>query len=70
MKNFNSGKNNNVEIFVSETNTFKEEGTDDYKKIGEASLTLETYTFTVNSNSTFFKNLLKTPHHFADVDRE
>lgn len=65
-KNFNS-KKNNAEIFVSETNTFKEGGTDDYKKIGEASLALETYQFTINSNSTFLKILLKTPHHFANV---
>jgi arylsulfatase A-like enzyme len=66
-KNFSERKTDKAEIFISEMNRFKEGQSDAYKKIGEADLSQERYKFTVESNSTFFKVLVKGPHHYANV---
>jgi hypothetical protein len=66
-KNFSQNKTDKAEIFISESNRFKEGQADKYKKIGEADLQQESYNFTIESNSPFFKVLVKGPHHYANV---
>jgi arylsulfatase A-like enzyme len=66
-KNFNKNKTDKIEIFIAETNRFKEGKVDNYQKIGEAPLSEENYNFTVASNSEFYKVLVKGPNHYANV---
>ncbi len=66
-KSFSNVKSDKVEIFFTDKNNFKEGGTDDYKKVGEASVHDETFTFSVPGNSGYFKVLLKGPHHYSNV---
>ena len=66
-KNLSKSKTDKAEVFVAATNRFKEGGTDEYLKVGEASLHQENYSFTVKSNSAFYKVLVKTPHHYANA---
>ncbi|HYI77103.1 MAG TPA: alkaline phosphatase family protein [Chryseolinea sp.] len=66
-KNFNKNKTDKIEIFIAETNRFKEGKVDNYQKIGEAPLSEENYNFTVESNSEFYKVLVKGPNHYANV---
>ena len=66
-KNFNKNKTDKIEIFIAETNRFKEGKVDNYQKIGEAPLSKENYNFTVASNSEFYKVLVKGPNHYANV---
>jgi hypothetical protein len=66
-KNFSENTTDKAEVFVTETNDFKEGKTDDYQKTGEVLLSQESYNFTVLNNSAFFKVLVKGPHHYANV---
>lgn len=66
-KNFSTNKTDKAEILVTETNQFKEGKADKYQKVGEALLDKENYKFKVESNSTFYKVLVKAPHHDANV---
>jgi predicted AlkP superfamily pyrophosphatase or phosphodiesterase len=56
----------NAEIYVAETNNFKEGGKDDYKKAGEVSVSKETFELPMNGGD-FHKILLKTPRQYANV---
>ena len=66
-KNFNKNKTEEAEIFVSEMNQFKEGKADVYQKVGKTPLQQEHYNFNVESNSAFYKILVKAPHHFVNV---
>jgi predicted AlkP superfamily pyrophosphatase or phosphodiesterase len=55
-----------VEIFVSTTNNFKDGGTDDYKKVGEAPLSQESFEI-ASDGSNFQKILLKTSRQYANA---
>lgn len=66
-KNFNTNKTEKAEIFISEMNRFKEGKADAFKKIGEVLLQQESYNFAIESNSPFFKVLVKGPHHYANA---
>jgi predicted AlkP superfamily pyrophosphatase or phosphodiesterase len=66
-KNIGKGKTDKAEVFITETNHFREGGTDAYQKVGEVLIHQENYSFTVNSNSPFYKVVLKTPHHYANT---
>jgi len=66
-KNFSKNKTDKVEVFVTQTNHFKEGKSDDYKKVGETLLSAEAFKFTVDNDSPFFKLVVKTPHHFANT---
>lgn len=63
--NLNKDNNVNAEIFVSETNNFKTGGKDEYRKVGEAPVSQETFDFELDG--TFHKILLKTPRQYANV---
>jgi predicted AlkP superfamily pyrophosphatase or phosphodiesterase len=66
-KNFSKNKTDKAEVFVTEMNQFKEGKADEYQKVGEPLLQQENYTFKVESNSTFYKVLVKGPHHYTNV---
>ncbi len=66
-KNFSKNKTDKAEIFVTEMNQFKEGKTDKYQKAGESLLQQENYNFKVETNSAFYKVLVKAPHHYANV---
>ncbi len=66
-KNFSKNKTDKAEIFVTEMNQFKEGKTDKYQKVGETLLQQENYNFKVETNSAFYKVLVKAPHHYANV---
>ena len=66
-KNFSKNKTDKAEIFVTEMNQFKEGKADKYQKVGEAVLQQENYNFKLESNSAFYKVLVKAPHHYANV---
>lgn len=63
----NLGKSGNVEVLVTNTNHFKEGGTDTYEKVGEAPLQGEKFSFPVKGDSSFYKILVKAPHHYTNV---
>jgi predicted AlkP superfamily pyrophosphatase or phosphodiesterase len=56
-----------AEIFVTETNHFKDGGQDAYRKVGEVSTQAGKYEFEVGTRSDFYKIVLKTPAQFANV---
>ncbi|HTE32579.1 MAG TPA: alkaline phosphatase family protein [Chryseolinea sp.] len=56
-----------AEIFITETNNFKEGGKDDYRKVGEVSLKEENFELDLTDNSDFYKILVKTPNQYANV---
>jgi predicted AlkP superfamily pyrophosphatase or phosphodiesterase len=66
-KNFSKNKTDKAEIFVTEMNQFKEGKIDKYQKVGETLLSRENYYFKVDTNSSFYKVLVKAPHHYANV---
>jgi hypothetical protein len=66
-KSYSRNKKEKVEIFLTEMNRFKDGGTEDYKKVGEAVVQDENFTINVNSNSRYFKVLLKGPHHYSNA---
>jgi predicted AlkP superfamily pyrophosphatase or phosphodiesterase len=62
----NKNDGEKAEIYVAETNNFKSGGKDDYKKVGEAPVSQESFDLTLDGG-TFQKILLKTPRQFANV---
>jgi predicted AlkP superfamily pyrophosphatase or phosphodiesterase len=56
----------NAEIYVAETNNFKEGGKDDYKKVGEIPVSQETFDLTLDGGN-FYKILLKTSRQYVNV---
>ncbi|MEX2230918.1 MAG: alkaline phosphatase family protein [Cyclobacteriaceae bacterium] len=56
-----------AEIFLAETNNFKEGGEDEYRKVGETEINEENYTIDLQNNSKFYKVLVKGPNHYANV---
>jgi predicted AlkP superfamily pyrophosphatase or phosphodiesterase len=66
-KNFSKNKSDLAEVFVSETNKFKEDQADTYEKTGEVPLHQEHYDFILKKNSPFLKILVKGPHHYSNV---
>ena len=66
-KSFARNKTDKMDVYVTETNRFKEGGVDEYQKIGEVSVQQENYNFPIKGNASFFKVLVKAPHHCANV---
>ena len=66
-KNFSENGDDNAEIWVSETNNFKEGGHDAYQKVGEVSLQMQRFEFEPKGASAFLKIVVKTSHQFANV---
>jgi predicted AlkP superfamily pyrophosphatase or phosphodiesterase len=62
----NKNESDKAEIFVAETNNFKNGGKDDYKKVGEVSVSQEGFDLTLDGGS-FHKILLKTPRQYVNV---
>jgi predicted AlkP superfamily pyrophosphatase or phosphodiesterase len=54
-----------AEVYVTETNNFKDGGKDEYKKVGEVPVSQETFDLTLDGS--FHKILLKTPRQYANV---
>ncbi len=59
-------KDSKVEVFVTGTNRFKTGQRDTYRKVGEARIAQESFSFDVKDGP-FHKILLKGPHHYANV---
>jgi len=57
----------NAEVFISDTNNFKNGGKDEYRKVGEVPVSKETFDIALEGSSSFHKILLKTPQQFANV---
>ncbi len=66
-KNLSTVKNDKLEIYQTNTNNFREGGTDEYTKIGEVLSNKETYTFPAKDDALFYKILVKAPHHYTNV---
>ena len=66
-KDRSKNKTDKLEIFVTETNYYKEGKTDEYKKVGESLLSKEAFSFTIEKDSPFLKIVVKTPNHFANT---
>ena len=62
----NKNDSEKAEIYVAETNNFKSGGKDDYKKVGEAPVSQESFDLTLDGGN-FHKILLKTPRQYANV---
>ncbi|HEX8039411.1 MAG TPA: alkaline phosphatase family protein, partial [Chryseosolibacter sp.] len=52
-----------AEVFVSETNNFRQGGKDDYERVGEVAISEEGYVFDAAGKSGYLKILLAGPHH-------
>jgi hypothetical protein len=57
----------NAEVFISDTNNFKNGGKDDYRKVGEVPVSQETFDIALEGSGNFYKILLKTPRQYANV---
>ncbi|MFZ6011481.1 MAG: alkaline phosphatase family protein [Bacteroidota bacterium] len=66
-KNISQNGTDKIEIFVSETNNFKEGGRDEYRKVGKALTHQENFTFKLDRNVAFYKVVVKGPHHYANA---
>jgi predicted AlkP superfamily pyrophosphatase or phosphodiesterase len=66
-KSLSSDPSGNAEVFVSETNHFKDGGQDEYRKVGEVSPATGKYEFAITNHSDFYKILVKTPAQFSNV---
>jgi predicted AlkP superfamily pyrophosphatase or phosphodiesterase len=66
-KNLSGADNAKAEVLISETNNFKNGGKDEYRNVGEVNLEDETYTIGSLRSGTFYKILLKGPHHDVNV---
>lgn len=66
-KNLSNNKNDKVEIYFTETNNFKDGKKDSYKKAGNTTAGAETFTFPATSHSSFYKILVKAPHHYINT---
>lgn len=56
-----------AQIFVAETNHFKNGGKDTYRKVGEVSAAMGKYEFTSSNPSDFYKIVLKTSDQFLNA---
>lgn len=56
-----------AEVFVSDTNGFKEGRKDHYRKVGETQIAAETYSFVVEGEGKFYKVLLKGPNNYLNA---
>ena len=56
-----------AEVFVAVTNNFKNGGEDDYLSLGQVRISDEAYSFEPPSKKTFYKILLRGPHHYLNV---
>jgi predicted AlkP superfamily pyrophosphatase or phosphodiesterase len=56
-----------AEVFVTETNHFKDGGLDTYRKVGQASVREGKFEFTESNPSDFYKIILKTPDQYLNV---
>lgn len=65
-KNLSGNRSDKANVFVTETNHFKEGGEDQYRKVGEVAVGDETFTFE-GGNSSFYKILLEGPNHDLNV---
>lgn len=63
----NLSKNDKAEVYITDTNHFKEGGADQYQKVGSVSLQQENFSFPVKGNAPFYKIMMKGPHHYANV---
>jgi hypothetical protein len=57
----------NAEVFISDTNNFKNGGKDDYRKLGEVPVSQETFDLALEGSGSFHKILLKTPRQCLNV---
>lgn len=63
-------KGGKAEILISDTNHYKEGGTDEYRKAGEAGIPDESYTIDLEGQGgagKFYKILMKGPNHYANA---
>lgn len=65
-KALSADKERRAEVFITQTNHFKEGGTDDYRKVGEVEIKEEGYTMEVPDGS-FYKILMKGPNHCVNA---
>lgn len=65
-KALSGDKQRRAEVFITETNHFKEGGTDNYRKVGEVEIKEEEYTIEVR-NGSFYKILMKGPNHYGNA---
>jgi len=65
-KALSGDKQSRAEIFITETNHFKEGKTDNYRKVGEVEIKEEEYTMEV-ANGSFYKILMKGPNHCVNA---
>ncbi len=56
-----------AEVWVADTNHFKEGGRDEYRKIGEVDISAERYSFDLEGGSNFYKIMLKGPNHYLNT---
>lgn len=56
-----------AEVWIAETNYFREGGTDKYLRIGEVDISREHYSFVLEGGAAFHKILLKGPHHYLNT---
>lgn len=66
-KNLSKDERSRVEIFVTQTNKFKEGGEDEYMKVGDTDITSEHYSFKTEGDGKFYKILMKGPNHYLNV---
>jgi hypothetical protein len=57
----------NAEVFVANTNHFKEGGEDNYRKVGDVKTGSEKYSFAIERPDEFYKVLLKGPDHYLNA---
>lgn len=57
----------NAEVFVANTNHFKEGGEDNYRKVGDVKIGSEKYSFAVEGPDEFYKVLLNGPDHYLNA---
>ncbi len=63
-KKLDGGK---AEVWIAGTNHFKDGGSDEYRKVGEADISSERYSFNLEGRSNFYKILLKGPNHYLNT---
>ena len=62
-KDLGAAEGEKAEVFVSETNNFRQGGKDDYERVGEVEISDEGYVFDAAGKSGYLKILLAGPHH-------
>jgi len=56
-----------AEIFIALTNHFKVGAQDQYRKVGDVFIREETFSFDVDGEGTFYKVIMKGPHHYINT---